>query len=166
MLFCGGQKRLGTEALLWGWAMTDRLRKNAPKSRGRPFQKGNPGKPKGARHRASILAEKLMSDDVEAIARAVIDAAKTGDMVAARMILDRLVPVRRGCPVELSLPATADAKGLGAAFDALIAGVAAGELSPEEAQSVGALLEGRRRIIETVEIEQRVAALEQAARSE
>jgi len=37
-----------------------------------------------------------MGNDVEAVTRAVVDAAKRGDMVAARLILERLVPVRKG----------------------------------------------------------------------
>jgi Family of unknown function (DUF5681) len=36
-------------------------------------QSGNPaGKPKGARHKATLLAERLMQDDVEKIVNAVL----------------------------------------------------------------------------------------------
>jgi hypothetical protein len=35
-------------------------RNNAAKTRGRPFEPGNPGRPKGARHKATLLAERLM----------------------------------------------------------------------------------------------------------
>lgn len=41
--------------------------------------------------------------------------------------------------------------------------MAQGELTPEEASSVAAVLEIRRKALETVEIEKRVAALEQRA---
>jgi hypothetical protein len=74
------------------------MRKNATKSRGQPFEKGNPGRPKGARHKTTILAEKLMAEDVEAVVQAVVEKAKAGDMTAARMIIDRMVPLRRGRP--------------------------------------------------------------------
>jgi hypothetical protein len=78
------------------------------KQRGRPFQKGtsgNPaGRPRGARHRATVLAEKLMEEDVAKIVASVISAAKAGDMTAARVVLDRLVPVPKDRPICISLP--------------------------------------------------------------
>jgi hypothetical protein len=50
---------------------------------------GNPaGKPKGARHRTTLLAERLMQDDVKEIVNAVLAAARNGDMMAAKIILE------------------------------------------------------------------------------
>ena len=48
------------------------------------FAPGNPGRPKGARCKATLLAEKLMSADTRAIVQAVITAARAGDMTAAQ----------------------------------------------------------------------------------
>ena len=137
-------------------------RKYADKTRGKPFGPGNPGKPKGARHCTTILAEKLMQDDVEGIVKAVVTAAKAGDMAVCRIVLDRLAPVRRGRPVTFDLPPGAeDAGGLAAAFDAVLSAVAVGELTPEEGASVATVLEARRKAIETAELEARLTALEQ-----
>ena len=70
-----------------------------------PGQSGNPtGKPKGARHRSTLMAERLMEDDAQNVVRAVIAAAKNGDMVAARLVLDRVLPARRGRPVQFTMP--------------------------------------------------------------
>ena len=52
-----------------------------------------------------MLAEKLMQDDAKDIVEAVLKAAKGGDMTAARMVLDRIAPARKGRPVEFELPA-------------------------------------------------------------
>ncbi len=53
--------------------MTDATpRNNGPTTRGRPFAQGNPGRPKGARHRTTLLAEKLMQSDAKAIVEAVL----------------------------------------------------------------------------------------------
>jgi hypothetical protein len=75
---------------------------SAGKQRGAPFQKGqsgNPsGKPPGIRNKTTMLAEKLMQDDARDIVRVVLEAAKGGDMTAARLILERIAPVRRGGP--------------------------------------------------------------------
>jgi len=142
--------------------MTDHPRKSAENPRGRPFEPGNPGKPKGTRHRATMMAEKLMADDAESVVRSVIDAAKAGDMVAARLVLERLVPIRKGRPVEIALPPVETPADILAALSAVVGAMAAGDITPEEATTVTAVLEGQRKAVETVEIERRLSALEKA----
>jgi hypothetical protein len=133
--------------------------------RGRPFPKGtsgNPaGKPKGARHRATIAAEALMSGEADAIVRAVIEKAKTGDMTAAKIILDRVAPIRKGAPLEVDLPAVATTEGITAALAALVAEMSAGTVTPEEAQTVASVIEAQRKAIETSELELRLRAIEE-----
>ena len=41
------------------------------------------------------MAERLMSGDIERIVMSVIKAAKQGDMLACKLILDRVSPVPR-----------------------------------------------------------------------
>jgi hypothetical protein len=59
------------------------------------------------------------------------------------------------------MPPIDTAADLGAAMNAILRAVAGGELSPDEAASVAGLIETRRRTIETLELEQRIATLEQ-----
>jgi hypothetical protein len=139
------------------------IRKYEAKSADTRFKPGNRGKPKGARHRSTVMAEKLMADDVEDIVKAVATAAKTGDMSAARIVLDRLAPVRRGRPVQFDLPIGTDAAGISAAFDAVLNAVARGTLTREEGSAIGILLEARRKAIETAELDARLMALERSA---
>jgi len=136
-------------------------RKNARKTRGRPFAKGNSGRPRGARDKATQLAEKLMSDDVEGVVKKVIASAIGGDMTAARIVLDRLVPVRKGAPVALSLPAADNAQGIAGAIAALIGAMGRGEVSPDEANLIAGVLESQRRALELTEIEARLKAIEE-----
>jgi Family of unknown function (DUF5681) len=128
------------------------------------FQKGksgNPaGKPRGARHRTTVLAEKLMANDITAIVQQVIASAKGGDTAAARMVLDRIVPPTRSRPVQFKLPTLTTAADLVAALGAILAAVAAGELTPDEGASVAVLIESKRKAIEIVDLETRVSALE------
>ena len=125
------------------------------------FAPGNPGRPKGARCRATLLAEKLMSADTRAIVQAVITAARAGDMTAARIVLDRIAPIRKGRPLRFNLPeGGGTAEDVSVALAAVVEGMAAGDLTPDEAQMVASVLELRRKAIETVEIERRLAALE------
>src|SRR5919202_930055 len=93
---------------------------NAPRRRGpgRPFEKGNPGKRPGTRRRTSVLAEALMAESAEDVIRAVITAAKGGDMTAARIVMDRLAPIRRGRPVAFDLPEVEGAAVIVEAFAA------------------------------------------------
>ena len=130
--------------------------------RGRPFEKGNPGRRMGARHTSSIVAEKLMADECDAIVRAVIESAKGGDIQAAKVILDRIVPIRKGAVVQLDLPEVTTSKGVAAALTALVHAMASGDVSPDEAATIGSVLEIRRRAIETLEIDERLKKLEEA----
>ena len=64
--------------------VADPLRKNAGKTRGRPFQQGNPGRPKGAQNRTTRLIEALLEGEAEAIGRKCVERAKEGDPVGFR----------------------------------------------------------------------------------
>jgi uncharacterized protein DUF5681 len=141
--------------------MTDNA---APRHRGqwKKGQSGNPaGMPKGTRHRATMLAEKLMEDDAENIVRAVVSAAKAGDPTAMRLCVERLVPLRKGRPVVFDLPAIETAADVANALGAMAGAMAAGELTPDEAGAVAGVLEAKRRAIETVEHEERLRKLEE-----
>lgn len=137
-------------------------RKIAAKARGRPFEPGNPGKPKGTRHRLTVLAEKLMEEDAEDVTRAVIAAAKGGDMVAARLVLDRVAPVRKGRTVELDLPKVETAADVLKALGLVVMETARGLITPDEAAVVAGLLETKRKAIETADLETRLLVLEQS----
>lgn len=142
--------------------MNDTPRNNAPRTRGRPFAAGNPGRPKGARHKITRAVEALLEGEAEALTRKAVEAALDGDMTALRLCLDRLAPVRRDAPVRFDLGRL---DGPAAALEATakaIEAMAEGELTPTEAAAVVGLLEAYRKAFETVEIERRLAALENA----
>jgi hypothetical protein len=133
--------------------------------KGRPpvqtrFKAGNPGRPKGSRNRATILAEQLLDDEVEEIVRKIIKKAKQGDMVALRLCLDRLVPPRRDRPVPFALPAMNSTDDASKAMAAITTGVACGELTPAEAAELSNVVAGYLKAIEASEFERRLQALE------
>jgi hypothetical protein len=137
------------------------------KQRGKPFEKGqsgNPaGKPKGARHKTTLLAERLMQDDAENIVNAVLNAARGGDMTAARIVIDRIVPARRDNPVSFTLPTIESAADAVKAMAGVLDAVADGELTPGEAEQVAKLIDTFARTLEVTEFEQRLRALEEKA---
>jgi hypothetical protein len=129
---------------------------------GRPFQHNNPGRPKGTRNRATVAAEALLDGEADALTRKAIEMALAGDGIALRLCLDRIIPPRRGRLVQFELPALETASDLPKALGALLEQTAAGAISPEEAATVAGIIEAKRKAIETVELEGRIAILEQA----
>jgi hypothetical protein len=102
-----------------------------------------------------------MGDEAQEIARAAITAAKAGDTTAMKIVLDRVAPIRKGRPVEFTIPEAMDAAGVAEAFKDIATRMASGEITPEEATQVASVLELRRKAIETAEIEQRLKVLEE-----
>jgi len=133
---------------------------NGSKPKDTRFQPGNPGKPHGARHKKTVLMEKMLADDGEAVVKAVIDAAKNGDMQAAKMVVDRILPASKGRKIDLDLPSIKTAADLPGLQDAIMSAVGNGEITPEEGSTLSGMAELRRRSIETMELEQRIKALE------
>jgi Family of unknown function (DUF5681) len=132
---------------------------------GRPFkpgQSGNPaGKRPGTRHRATMLAERLLDGEVEAMVCTAIEKAKQGDMVALRLCLDRILPPRRDRPVHFSIPALHSAQDASKAMAAITTAVACGELTPAEAAGLSRVIETYVKALETSEIERRLKILEE-----
>lgn len=125
------------------------------------FQRGNPGKPKGARHRTTLAVEALLEGQHEALTKAAIDKALEGDTVALRLCLDRIAPARKDAPVSLEMPAVRSAEDAVEASVVVLAAVAAGEITPDEAGRLMALLSAHKTIIEAGDLERRIAALEE-----
>jgi hypothetical protein len=124
-------------------------------------QSGNPaGRPKGARGKAAILAEGMFDGEAQDVIRAAIDLAKSGDVAAIRVCLDRIAPRKRDRPVDFELPQLRTAADAAAALGAITAAVSAGDLTPSEAADLFKLVDGFTRTLEATVFEQRVARLE------
>ena len=134
---------------------------------GQPFRRGQSGNPNGrragARNRVTALALKLMDADAEAGDRRA-DKGRQGW---------RREPQSSWCwsgwrrclatvRCSSTMPAIETSADLGEAMGAILQAAADGELTPDEAVSIASLIETRRRTIETLELEQRIAALEQS----
>jgi hypothetical protein len=116
----------------------------AGKQRGRPFTKGrsgNPaGKPKGARHHATRLAETLLERDSEALVRTAVELALGGDTVALKLCLDRLVPPRRERTIGLNLPDLRTPGDAAAMSGAILEAVTKGQITLGEASELAKLV--------------------------
>ncbi|PXA96981.1 hypothetical protein DMC47_16175 [Nostoc sp. 3335mG] len=95
-----------------------------------------------------------------ALTQKAIDKALEGDTVALRLCLDRLAPPRKDAPITLNLPPVRSAQDAVEASAAVLAALAAGDVTPDEAGRVMALLTAHKGIVETGDLERRIAALE------
>lgn len=99
---------------------------------------GNPkGRPRGIVDKRSALREAL-ADDLPAIVKAMIEAAKGGDVQAASLILSRTLPPLRPERVPVSLDVGNDAS-MDDMKRAIAEGMAAGKIAPDTGRD---LLEG------------------------
>ena len=138
--------------------------KQPSRGRGKPFapgQSGNPaGKAAGARNKTTLALEQLLEGQAHAITSKCIAMALKGDTIAMRLLMERVAPVRRGRPVRFNLPELNGPADLVRAIGGILQATAAGDLSPDEAATVAGVLETKRRAMETVDLEARLAALE------
>ena len=147
--------------------MTGSPRNNAAKTprraSGRPFQKGNPGRPKGARHRATLAAEALLDGEAEALTRKAIEAALGGDTTAMRLCMERILPARRSRTVQFTMSPLKSADDAGGAMASIVAAASRGEISPDEAVELSRLVESFVKVFEVSDLERRLRVLEEAA---
>jgi hypothetical protein len=132
-----------------------------PASIWKPGQSGNPaGKPRGAKHRATMLAEQMIGDEAERVVRKVIDLALAGDITCLRLCLERLAPPRKDSPVTIRLPRIERAADAVSAMSMVIGAVGDGEVTPTEGAALAGIVETHRRVLETADLAARIEALE------
>ena len=124
-------------------------------ARGNP---GGPGRPRACERAAALdlLAAEAGADLIEV----ALSEAKKGNLRAVEMLLDRIWPVRRGRPVEVDAPPIRTIPDLVPAGTAVTGAVLSGELTPEEGSAAARVLVAHQKMIETVDLEQRLDKLQ------
>ncbi len=120
------------------------------------FASGNPGRPKGSRHKATLAVEALLEGQGEALTRKAVDMALEGNTTALRLCLERIASPRKDTPVQFDLPDIETAEDAAEAARAILRAVSAGDVTPLEAVSIVAVVEQFRRTLETAEFEARI----------
>jgi hypothetical protein len=131
--------------------MSDGEEQLGAKLRGRPFEPGNKyghGRPRGSRNKATGLCQKTLEYYGESLTKKLVQEAFRDNPTALRLCIERLMPVRRQRTLKFKLPLTRTVDDVAAASEALIDGVARGQLTPAEGQALTEMLEGRRRVME------------------
>src|SRR5262245_27769639 len=133
----------------------------APKKiRGRPFQPGNSGRPRGSKNRTTRLLEELVAGEGEKLAQKAVELALAGNVKCLHFCLDRLMPRRTGRPLDFTLPAVNDANDVVAAMAAITTAVNDGSLTAEEAGQLVQILDGYAKALKIFDFAARIAALE------
>jgi hypothetical protein len=106
---------------------------------------------------AMARARRLIEAAAPSIVRVLIDAARGGDINAARILLDRVLPVARSAciqePIELNGSPAQQCEQIKAA-------VASGRLTLEAAETMIAIIESTQRVTDAVQMVERIAQLE------
>jgi hypothetical protein len=126
------------------------------------FTAGNPGKPKGARHKATQAVQDLLDGSTEALTQKAVDMALEGDTTALRLCLERICPARKDVPVQFDLPAMSNSQEASEAAQAVLLAVSEAHITPMEGATVMGLVESYRRTLEVTEFDARIHKLEQA----
>jgi hypothetical protein len=136
----------------------DLPRKNAEFTRGRPFEKGNPGRPRGSKNRTTAIAQALLANEEIELVRKAMDLAKAGDVQMLKFLLDRLLPKERLIKVDIPRMDFADE-----AIDAMAAisgAVAEGQITPSEGAALSSMISGYSRTLDVAELSKRIEAIE------
>ena len=118
------------------------------------------GRPRGSRNKATVLAQELFDSYSEPVIRKCIAMAIQGDATAMRLCLDRILPARRELPVKIGKLSTRTAQDIATASETVTRKVTAGELTPGQGQAFADILDRRREVIVTQDLDQRLRAVE------
>lgn len=123
---------------------------------------GNPkGKPEGSRNKVTLAAEGILDGEAEALTRKAIEMALAGDGTALRLCIERLMPVRKERRVKFNLGKVEGVADHPSAQSRIAQAVASGELAPGEGLTLSSMLDSQRRSLETAELGERLAKIEQ-----
>jgi Family of unknown function (DUF5681) len=124
------------------------------------FKKGQSGNPKG-RPRGIINQAKLrtsIAKDIPEILVALTNAAKSGDVAACKLLLDRVLPALKPEDAPVRLPLGQDLAQDG---KAILSALGAAQITPDQAAKLLQGLGAFARVLEIDELERRIAALEE-----
>jgi len=126
-------------------------------------QSGNPnGRPLGSRNRTFIRLEQILQQDAQRVVQRIVEAALSGDMCAAKLILDRVLPKTACRPrMEIVLPELRTADDARTLVSTALAAAIRGDISTVEAGDLARVAECFARITGIAELQARVQMLEE-----
>jgi hypothetical protein len=108
-----------------------------------------------------LLAQQLLDSHAEPLVRKALLLALQGDAQMIRVLLAYALVRPKELPVKTGPLRVDTAAELAQTLASLLQKVGSGQLAPSQAQGIADLLEDRRRVLETLELDSRVRALQQ-----
>ncbi len=133
------------------------MSRKMPPSAWKPGQSGNPaGRPRGVGQVSRLRA--AIAQHVPEMLDKLVTQAKDGDVQAARLLLERVLPPIK--PVEQAAPLALPDGTLTDQGRAVLNSVAAGEIAPAQGAQLLTAIATLARVIEIDELERRITTLE------
>ena len=126
--------------------------------RGRPFEKGNPGRRRGSKNRRSLVSAALLADEEQRLVRKAVHLAEAGDVQMLKFLLGPVLPRERVITVDLPDMVRVDdaVEGLGSIMHA----VSEGKISPNEGAALATIINSYSRAIDVADMVERLEAVE------
>jgi hypothetical protein len=143
--------------------------KERPTTEGRDdkgrFGPGNPGRPLGARNRATAAAQAVLDDGIGEVAKKCLELALEGDTACLLALLKLRIPANREVPAQepIELPALGTPKEALVALRTIAEAAARGDIDSDHARSLVAIVEALLKSFEVVDLDERIRALEAQA---
>jgi hypothetical protein len=104
--------------------------------------------------------DRQIAEGLDDIFKALLEAGiKDKDTQALSLLINRAVPIRKGVTVSFKTRPLSTPADCAAAFADLLEAIGMGELTPDEGNMIGALIERRANLFHTVELQDEIAAL-------
>jgi len=129
------------------------------------FKAGTSGNPAGRPPSQYSQIRQQLTEAKDGIIQAVIQAALDGDMSAARIVMDRLIPPLKPIAQSVQFEITADSSPLELARE-ILKSTASGQIPPDLSSQLITSLANLCRIEEVEELRLRISALEKATLSQ
>ena len=124
-----------------------------------PYKKGESGNPKGRVPGSTpgVKLRKAVELQSDAILKTVIDAALSGDLLACKMLLDRILPVLKPQALEVKLRCD---ETLTLQGNTILNATLSGQIPPDIGSQLITALAGQARIVEIDDLLERIKLLE------
>jgi len=123
------------------------------------------GRPPGAKNKTTLAAQALLEGEAENLTRQCVQLAKEGHPIALKLVMERILTPLKERPIKVDLVAPDNLDRVIRAMNQVVEHVTDGKIGPQEGHTLMSMLATTQKTIETVQLEQRIAALESIFKS-
>ena len=106
------------------------------------------------------MALQLLESHAEPLIRKCLVSALQGDLKAMQLCMDRILPARRELPLKVGRLSLGSIPEISKASELVTQRVASGHLTPGQGHALAELIERRRKVLETEDLDRRLQELE------